>query len=426
MAGSAAVKATPGTVSASAPRARSTPGTLRLMLIVLLAACLGWGALAAVMVSQHASGASDAVGTSDPLSLDAQQLYQSLADADVTVSTAYLAGAQQPASARQRYQADIATVTADLKQVTAASGGDAAASPYLTTLQQGLPVYTGYVEDSSAYNVADIPAGGSFAQVASEQMHLVLLPAAAGLYQWENSQLTAASGEATGLPLAAIAAAAGLIVLVILLRSQRWLTRRTRRTVNGGLFLATAAGVIALGWLIVGTLSARSDLLQATTHGSAPAQVLAQADIGALQARGDEALNLISRTGDTPFQADIHRIQQGLGGQLSRAGQAGTSTAPVQLAAAQWFTVNGQMHQFDAEANYSGETQLALGAAATKFGALQDSFGTAIGEDQATFTAHTPSGRDTFTTMEYAVIVLALIMAAGCYTGLRPRLAEYR
>jgi hypothetical protein len=425
MAGSATVRAkTPAT--GSAPGNRSTPGTLRLTLVVLVAACLGWGALAAVMVSQHASGASDAVGTSDPLSLYAQQIYQSLADADVTVSTAYLSGAQQPADARQRYVADIATATADLKQVTAASGSDPAAGAYLTTLQQALPVYTGYVEDSNAYNVANMPAGGSFAQVASEQMHLVLLPAAAGLYKQENSRLAAASAQATGLPLAAIAAAAGVVVLLFLLRSQRWLSRRTQRTVNRGLFLATAAGVVALGWLVVGMLSGRSDLLEATTHGSAPAQLLAQADISALRARGDEALNLISRTGDAPFQADIHQVQQGLSSQLGQAGKAGSSTAPVQLDAARWFTVNNQMHVLDAAANYSGETQLALGSAATSFGTLQASFGTAIGADQAVFAAHAPSGRDTFTVLEYAVIVLALLMAAGCYAGLRPRLAEYQ
>jgi len=44
----------------------------------LVIGCLGWGALAAVMVGQHASAAGDAASVSEPLSLDAQQMYQSL------------------------------------------------------------------------------------------------------------------------------------------------------------------------------------------------------------------------------------------------------------------------------------------------------------------------------------------------------------
>ena len=81
------------------PRASTTPGKVRLVLVI---ACLVWGALAALMVGQHASAAGDAASVSEPLSLDAQQMYQSLADADVTASTGYLYGRVQPFLGRQR------------------------------------------------------------------------------------------------------------------------------------------------------------------------------------------------------------------------------------------------------------------------------------------------------------------------------------
>jgi hypothetical protein len=71
------------------PRASTTPGKVRLIRMGLVVACLGWGALAALMVGQHASAAGDVASVSEPLSLDAQQMYQSLADADVTASTGY-------------------------------------------------------------------------------------------------------------------------------------------------------------------------------------------------------------------------------------------------------------------------------------------------------------------------------------------------
>jgi hypothetical protein len=104
------------------PRASTTPGKLRLIQAALVVLCLAWGALAAFTVSQHSSAASNVAGSSEPISLDAQQMYQSLADADVTVSTAYLYGRTGPFADRQRYQQDIAVATADLKAVTAASG----------------------------------------------------------------------------------------------------------------------------------------------------------------------------------------------------------------------------------------------------------------------------------------------------------------
>jgi hypothetical protein len=90
---------TPGRRRLRLPRASSTPGQVRLIRAGLVVLCLGWGALAALMVGQHASAAGDATSTSEPLSLDAQQMYQSLADADVTVSTGYLFGRVPPQSA---------------------------------------------------------------------------------------------------------------------------------------------------------------------------------------------------------------------------------------------------------------------------------------------------------------------------------------
>jgi hypothetical protein len=416
---------------------RSTPGTLRLLLIGLVVLCLGWGALAAVTVTQHATAASQVVTVSEPLSLDAQQIYQSLADADVTVVTAYLYGQQQPFSARQRFQNDIATVAADLKTATAASGntGEVAIGASLATLTAALPVYTGYVEDSQVYGSVGIPAGGSFMQVASEEMHLVLLPAARTVYDEENARLTAASGQATGLPLVVVAVAAGLLAGLAGFRAQRWLSARTKRRINRGLFLATVAGAVALAWLAIAMAVGRADLLQATQHGSRPAETLAQADIGVLQARGDQALNLISHTGDGEFQANIHAIQASLGPQLTSASSQSTPAAARLItdaghAATTWFGINQQLHALDAVYNYGAETRLAIGtgsgSSATAFARLQSDIGAAIAADQAVFSANATAGQDAFGGLEIGIIVLALVMAAGCAWGLYRRLAEYR
>ena len=416
------------------PRASTTPGKVRLIRMGLVLACLGWGALAAFMVGQHASAADDVVSVSEPLSLDAQQMYQSLADADVTASTGYLYGRIQPFPGRQRYQHDIAVATRDLKAVTAASH-DSAVSDSLTTLSAELPVYTGYVEDGQIYNSLGYPAGASFIQVASEEMHLRLLPAARAVYLHENARLTTASAQATGLPLAVVTLAAGLALGFFLYRSQRWLSRRTHRTLNIGLLTASVAGLVALAWMAVALLGGRADLLQATGHGSAPAETLAQADIAALQARGDETLNRISRTGDADFQADFRTAQGQLSTLLTSAGQQSTPSAAGPIAAARrdasaWFAVNQEAQKLDKALDYGAETRLVIGSgpgtAGTLFGRLEADLDAAIRVGQATFADSAAAGSSAFTGLEAGVVVLALIMATGSAWGLSRRLAEYR
>jgi hypothetical protein len=416
------------------PRASTTPGKLWLARVGLVILCLAWGALATLMVIQHASAAHDVAATDESLSLDAQQIYQSLADADVTVSTAYLYGRTGPYQDRVRYQHDIAVAAADLKVATAASGNSSIGAS-LSTLSDALPVYTGYVEDGEIYNSLGYPAGGSFIQAASEEMHVTMLPAARSVYAQENAQLTKASAQATGLPLAVITLAAGLAICVLLFRVQRWLSRRTHRTINIGLFLASVAVLAALIWLVVALAGGRSDLLQATEHGSGPAQTLAQADITALQARGDQTLNLISRTGDANFQQDFHAAQSTLSTELSSAGAqsaadgAGPITAAGRAATA-WFAVNQRAQQLDAAHDYGTETQLEIGTgpgtAGTLFGQLEGDLEAAINADQAVFASNAAAGSDAFTGLEAGVIVAALVMAVGCGWGLTRRLSEYR
>jgi hypothetical protein len=183
--------------------ARTTPTRLRLLMIGLLLASLAWGAVGAWAVSQHASAAQDVVSTSEPLSLSAQQMYRSLSDADVTATTAFLSGPYEPLAARQRYAADISQAATDLSALrnAASASSDPQLLASLSAVSTGLPVYTGDVSQAQTeYALGYLLTGGSFMQVASEEMHLTLLPGARTIYAQENAGLTTASARATGLP----------------------------------------------------------------------------------------------------------------------------------------------------------------------------------------------------------------------------------
>jgi hypothetical protein len=421
------------------PRARTTPGQLRTLLALAIVLSLAWGTVAAWTVALHQSGASAVVSTNEPLSQDAQQIYQSLSDAQVTVSAAFLASPGEPLAARQRYDADITRATAGLKAATAASDSPQL-SQDLATLSGGLPQYTAEVANAELYNSLGYLAGSSSMQVAAEQMQLTLLPAAHAVYSRENTELTATSAQATGLPLVVLTLAIGLVLLIVLVRVQRWLTRRTHRIVNWGLLLASVATVVSVLWLAASFTVARVDLGRALQHGSQPATTLAEAAIAAQRARGDEIGNLISHSGDTAFQADFHAAQNQLGpghGSLLTSAldqsRGSTGISRIQAAAQEataWYAVNAKVHTLDTQNATAAETQLVTGTGAgtvaTLFGQIDANLSAATADDEATFATSAANGRDAFTGLEAGIIVLALVMVAGCTWGINRRLAEYR
>jgi len=412
-------------------------------MIGLLIASLAWGAVAAWTVIQHSSAAHDVVSTSEPLSLSAQRMYLSLSDADVTATTAFLGSPNEPLAVRQRYAADIAGAAADLSSLrnAAARSANQQLTSSLAAVSAGLPVYTGYVAQAQTErSLGYLLTGGSFMQVASEEMHLTLLPAARTIYAQENASLAAASARASGLPWIAVVVLLAIVLGFVLFRVQRRLTRRTHRVVNYGLLVASLVLVASVLWLVVAFVVARADLQRGVGHGSAPAETLAQAAIDTQQARGDEVLNLISRTGATAFQQDSQSLRTklgpGPGTLLTTAIAASPSGAGAHWAAAAardeqaWYAVDDQVYRLDKASSYLAETQLVVRTTQNSSGAgfsrVENDLSRAIAADQVIFRSSATAGSNAFSGLDVGIIVAAVIMAAGCAWGLARRIAEYR
>ena len=419
----------------------TTPGRLRLLLGVLVLLSLAWGALAAFTVNQYASAATGVVAVREPLSLDAQQIYRRLSDANDTAATAFLAGGLEPAAARQRYLADIRAAGTQIESATAQAGtASGSVAKDLRTLSADLPVYAGEVETARADNRQGFPVGAAYLREASDLMRSTLLPAANDMYAAENASLTSTSAQATGLPLVLVTIAVGLGVVIVLAWVSRWLLRRTQRVLNAGLLLAGAAAVISLAWLAVAYAGARSDLLNAQARGSAPVEALARADIAALQAHADESITLIDNGGDDTYQTAYLRQQRALGpgpGTLlalaetaATGSQASGGTTSAVRDAQSWYAAHAKLRALDDNANHPAAVLSALGSgpndAGAAFGKLSTDFASGIAAGQATFDASASAGADAFTGLEPGVIAAALVMAAGCAWGLSRRLAEYR
>jgi len=421
----------------------TTPATLRTLMIVLVLLSLLWGAFGGWVASQHSSAASALTGVDEPLSLDARQMYASIADADVTITTAFLVSSAPQLAVLQHYQFDIAGASADLAKLQRGGASESqAANAALQTLVESLPVYTGYVADAeSEYSLGFPLTGGSFLQVASEEAHLVLLPNANTVFTQENAALAAASSQATGLPTVIAALVLALVTAIVLLRAQRWLTRRTNRVFSAGLVLASLALLISVVWIAAGFLAARSNLDNGIDHGSSPAQSLAQASIKVQQIRGDAVLNVISRSGGTSFSTDFLTakalVGPGSGSLLAAAAAAETGGSPAAnlVAAAgqqatSWYTANGTVYTLGNASDYRHERDAVIGtqagSSAAGYKVLEGDIESAIGDDQTTFENAASAGANALDPLEPVVITASLLMAIGSAWGLSRRLAEYR
>src|SRR5690348_658670 len=426
----------------------ATPTRLGLLLAVLIVFSLAWGVLAGLTASQHASAAADVVAVSEPLSLDAEQIYTSLSDAGATAASAFLAGGLEPAQARQRYQADITQAAIKIEAASALVGSsaartqlpgqlarktaaaDAAIGDDLAILSGQLPAYADEVGTARADNRRGLPLGAAYLREASTLLRGTLLPAASDIYTRESALLTSSSAQATGLPLVVVAVLVGLVIGYVLVRAWRWLARHTHRMVNYGLLLTALAGLVSLVWLAGAFLLGRADLLHAQQQGSVPAQAFARAEVAVLQAHADESLTLIDNSGNDDYQKDFVTEQKRLGpgpGTLLAAVEASTGNSDVAAQARDWYQAHAALRALDNSGNHADAVKSALnGSANATFQRLSDTLTKGITDRQAVFASSARSGRDAFTGLAIGMAVAALVMVAGCAWGLTRRLAEYR
>ena len=426
-------------------RLDTTPARLRLLLAVLVILSLAWGVVAALTANQHASAAASVVAVSEPLSLDAEQIYQGLSDADATAANAFLAGGLEPAAARQRYNADITQAAVRIEAASALVGSSAARTQLpgpqaaqasdgsavgddLATLSAELPVYADEAGTARADNRLGLPLGAAYLREASTLMRGTLLPAASDIYTRESRRLTSSSAQATGLPLIVVAVLIGLGVGYLLYRASRRLTRHTHRVVNYGLLLAAVAGAVSLVWLGGAFAVGRADLLHAQQAGSGPAEAFARADVGALQAHADESLTLVDNSGDDSYQQDFLVQAKLLGpGPGTLLAAVEPSGGGISADAQAWYQAHRELRALDNGGNHAAAVQSALsGQAAAKFALLSSALSHGINAGQAVFATRARQGRDAFTALPAGMVVAALLMAVGCGWGLSRRLAEYR
>lgn len=420
------------------------PGRLRIIGAALAALVLAFGAVTAWQTADRAGAADAVVRRSQPLSADAASIYRSLADADTTAASAFLAGGEEPPELRERYERDIRTASRLLAEAAANTGGPGRGRDEITELNELLPVYTGLVETARANNRQGLPLGGAYLRHAGVQMRERLLPAAEALYRAETARLGEDHRAARARPVPALLT--GVVALAALGWAQRRHYLRTNRVFSPGLLAATAATAAALLWLAAGHGLARSHLGDSDRYGARSLQVLNEAWAGALRARGDESMTLVARGGgaayEESFRAGMRRLAgdgpgggRG-GGQLAKAlaladDEAGR--APVEdavRAAADWRAHHATARELENGGRYDDAVALVIGpgedTARSAFDAVDTGLAEAVRHEQREFERAAARGRDALGGLPAGAGTLAVLGAAGVVLGIGRRLSEYR
>jgi hypothetical protein len=426
--------------------ATTEPGRLRIIGAVLALLVVAFGAVTAWQTSDRAAAADDVLHKSQPLSTAAADIYRSLADANTAASSGFLAGGQETAESRKRYEDDIDTAAAKL--VLAANNADpgSPSTAAITKLNKLLPEYKGLVERARTYNRQGFPVGGAYLRYANQKMQDEMLPAAEDLYKKENQRLQDDYADATPYPWAAIAL--GVLALAALAWAQHRNYRRTNRVLNHGLVAATAAATVVLLWLVVGHSVARSGLNDSYEHGVRSLNVLHDARIASLKARGNENLTLVARGAETvkvnadgeevtvdkydhEFSADMATLGKGLtvAAELAddQAGEKPVAQAEGNMA--EWRKRHTAARAQDDNGNYEQALSLVIGgkgATGECFDSVDANLASALTHEQNEFRQAAGDGLDAMTGLSLGAAVLAVLGAAGAVLGIGRRLSEYR
>ncbi len=417
----------------------TTPGKLRVTMVVLVLGVLLSGGVGAYAAYVRAEATRDIAERIEPLNADVTTLYRSLAAADATVTSGFLSGSLEPSWVRARYDDQVTEATARQAQAGAQAGEDLVTADGIADIAAQLPVYTGLVERARANNRQGLPLGVAYLRRASELMQSSILPEAEELQRRQAAELREAYRRAEPVPVVALAACA--VSLAGLIWAQLFLLQRTHRVFNIGLVAATGAVLVGLLWWTVTWVISAGYLQDSRGHSKSVSDALGPAQIAALEARATESLALVARDGgatDDDFTAQMQLLarNEGAGGALGAARRLATDQEGRDLTdtaigeALGYQEAHQEVRRLDADGEYRQAVEAALrtdpASDLTTFDRLDSALTDAVERERTAFMGDIDRAQRWLTGLAVGTGALALAAAVGVALGVRSRLEEYR
>lgn len=417
----------------------TSPGRITLVAFILVIAILAAGLAVAGNTNNRQTALAELSAQSEPMANATQHLYSALSVADAAANTAFSLGlGTNDSELRSDY--DDAIAQASIAGTRAAAGVNDVTGEQMqaiTEIQRLVPLYTGLIETARTNSQQGNPVGVTYLIEASELMQSSILPAAAELYRLSSVQVAEERLIQTSLPWVPIS---GLFAAVLmLLGTQLWLTRRTRRLVNPGLASATVLMITALGAISIMpvTVWRGADSIRQAP----PVELLTEARITAQQTRAAETLDLVNRRSDTggEFNESTTRVDALIAEAADTAGIVGDTGESLRDQAildassslTQWRAAHNRMVDYRDAGNYDAATTIASGdglrgySSASAFSELDESLQIAIAESRADLRARIEDARAATAALSSIVVLISIVSTTCVAFGFRQPMLEY-
>ena len=274
----------------------TTPGRLRLAVTLITFGAIAFGIVTATAAGTR-SRAVDKVADTGSLLVRAVDVSASLSDAHATAAFSFLEGGTEPAASRLRYKRELREASVGLADLAGDVGRSPGSELAVRRITQQLPVYAGLIDSARAHQRQGFPVGGAYLRLASQELRQKMLPQARALYVIEADNLMAGyrAGVSGSTWLAVILA--GCAMLALLVATQVYIARATRRIVNPPLALATTILVALMAWIVVAFAIQQHHLSRAQSDGSDPVELLTATSILVSRAQANESVALSLRGG---------------------------------------------------------------------------------------------------------------------------------
>jgi len=413
---------------------QTSPGRLQLILAGLVALGLLTGLVAGLTTASAGAGTADLGNRAQPLLVEAETIYSALADADTTAAQAFLAGGLEPTELTRRYEDDLDRASTALTSAARRTPETGRSADAIRQLSADVSRYAALVASARANNRQGLPVGAAYLSSASTLSRESLQPQAQVLFQAAQDEVDDGYRAARSSWWTALLVLLLLALLAALVLAQRHLSRSTRRTFNVPLVVATAVTlVLALGAGGV-LISQRAHLTEADTEGSWPVALLAETRIAALRERGDEALTLAARSGESALEADFDETTGRLDELLADAAEimpdgtaAGDSVRSATQGHRNYVSAHDAVRKLDNGGDYDGAVALAIGSRTSKtFTGVTDDIGRALQNRKDVFSDEIGAAGRGLGPLTVLGPLLALLVCGLAVAGIRARLEEYR
>ncbi|MGU3437870.1 hypothetical protein ACNHUS_33280 [Actinomycetes bacterium M1A6_2h] len=410
----------------------STPIKLIVVGVLVAATLITTAVVTTFAVADRQNTLAALLSRTEPLSDAAQNLYGQLSVADAAAATAFLSGGLEPAAVRDRYSEAITSAAGEVVRAsTGLDAGDSASQTTLAKISSSLPVYAGIIETARTNNRVGNPVGAAYLAEASTLMQTSILPWAEDLHNTKSDDVRAAQEQFDRPPWLSLVLV--VVSIAVLVAAQRFVSRRTRRTLNPGLALGSIAMVVLFVWMLVVGLVSSSSTNRALVRGAEPVDRLTSGRILAQQARTDETIGMARRGGVNDYEQSYTAAIQSLNGVLF-ALQQDSSLDNTRIDASldlvdQWTKSHERMNASLAVGDFATAVAIATGTnegnSADIFAALDDELAQEIDLSREELRSNIARAASVLDGLTVGISVLAggsLLAVAG---GLGVRLREY-